>query len=318
MSSKIHRQAMATPQMTGSRLDQVAAELFADFSRARIQHWIKGGELTVDGEKCKPKHTLYGGEHLCLIVFLDDKQRWEPQNIAIEVVYDDEHLIVVNKPDGLVVHPGAGVPDGTLLNALLYHFPELAMIPRAGIVHRLDKQTTGLMVIARSLLAHMQLVEQLQSRTLGREYEAVVLGQLTGGGSVDRPIGRHPTQRIKMATIPGGKEAITHYRLLNRFPSYSHIHCRLETGRTHQIRVHLAAIHHPLVGDPLYLGRQRWGMGTPRGLQPLIAAFPRQALHAKVLSLVHPSSGETLSWQAPLPTDMQMLLEQLNHYKNRK
>ena len=204
--------------MTGCRLDQAAVELFADFSRARIQDWIKSGELTVDGERRKSKHKLYGGESLCVTAYIDDEQRWQPQNIAIDVVYADEDLIVVNKPDGLVVHPGAGVPDGTLLNGLLYHFPELAMLPRAGIVHRLDKHTTGLMVIARSLSAHSHLVEQLQSRTLGREYQAIVLGELTGGGSIDRPIGRHPAQRIKMAVTAGGKEAITHYRLLNRFP----------------------------------------------------------------------------------------------------
>ena len=304
--------------MAGRRLDQVAAELFADFSRARLQDWIKSGELTVDGEKCKPKYRLYGGECLSVTACINSEQRWRPQNIPIQVVYSDEHLIVINKPNGLVVHPGAGVPEGTLLNALLHHFPELAMLPRAGIVHRLDKQTTGLMVVARSLMAHRHLVEQLQSRTLGRGYEAVVFGELTGGGSVDRPIGRHPKQRTKMAIVSGGKEAITHYRVLDRFPAYSHIGCQLETGRTHQIRVHLAAIHHPLVGDPLYLGRRRWNTGTPIELRAMIADFPRQALHAQTLSLVHPCSGEKLQWQASLPADMKMLLEQLNRYRDNQ
>ena len=318
MSCKIQRQTTVAPQITGRRLDQLAVELFADFSRARIQEWIKAGDLTVNGARCKPRHKLYGGEHLSVVAYIEDEQRWQPQDIPVDVVHADEHLIVINKPDDIVVHPGAGVPDGTLLNALLYHFPELAALPRAGIVHRLDKQTTGLMVIARSLPAHTHLVEQLQSRTLGREYEAVVFGELTGGGSIDRPISRHPTQRTKMAIVLEGKEAITHYRLLERFTGYSHIHCRLETGRTHQIRVHMAAIHHPLVGDPLYLGRKRWSPGTPMELRSMIADFPRQALHAQALSLVHPVDGKLLSWQAPLPADMQRLLKALNDYKGRE
>ena len=318
MSCKIHRQTTVTPQIRGRRLDQLAVELFADFSRARIQEWIRAGDLTVNGERRKPKHKLYGGEHLSVVAYIEDEQRWQPQDIPVDVVHADEHLIVVNKPDGLVVHPGAGVPDGTLLNALLYHFPELAALPRAGIVHRLDKQTTGLMVIARSLPAHTHLVAQLQSRTLGREYEAIVFGELTGGGSIDRPIGRHPTQRTKMAIVSEGKEAITHYHLLERFTGYSHIRCRLETGRTHQIRVHLASIRHPLVGDPLYVGRQRWSPGTPMELGHIITTFPRQALHAQTLSLVHPTNGKVLSWQAPLPADMQRLLQTLSDYRDMK
>ena len=298
----------------GYRLDQVAAEVFDDFSRARLQQWIKSGQLTVDGVNRKPKDKLVGGEALALSVVLASEERWLAQDIPLEWVYSDEHIIVINKPAGLVVHPGAGVPDGTLLNALLHHFPELAMLPRAGIVHRLDKDTSGLMVVARSLLAHTSLVKQLQDRTVGREYEAIVMGELTGGGKVNKPIGRHPHNRVKMAVLEhssSAKIAITHYRLLNRFPRYSHVACKLETGRTHQIRVHMAYIKHPLVGDPVYLSRQRWLSGTSDQLKSVLVAFTRQALHAKKLTLIHPNTKKELSWEEPLPADMQYLLAQL-------
>ena len=299
---------------SGQRVDQVAAEVFNDFSRARLQGWIKGGQLRLNGQTCKPKDKLVGGELIELDVIIESEERWLAQPIPLDVVYDDAHIIVINKPAGLVVHPGAGVVEGTLLNGLLHHFPELAALPRAGIVHRLDKDTTGLMVVARSLLAHTSLVKQLQARTLGREYEAIVMGQLTGGGAVDKPIGRHPNNRLKMAVLENSanaKEALTHYRLLQRFALYTHIACRLETGRTHQIRVHMAHIKHPLVGDPVYLGRQRWLAGTSSELKQALQGFRRQALHAKQLTLNHPESGETLSWQAELPDDMQALLAAL-------
>ncbi|MGH1440951.1 MAG: 23S rRNA pseudouridine(1911/1915/1917) synthase RluD [Cellvibrionaceae bacterium] len=300
---------------SGQRLDHIAAELFNDFSRSRLQSWIKGGQLTVDGMTRKPKDKLLGGEKLTLHAELEAEERWLPQAISLNIVYQDEHIIVINKPAGLVVHPGAGVPDQTLLNGLLHHFPELATIPRAGIVHRLDKETSGLMVVARSLLAHASLIEQLQDRSVGREYEAIVMGEMTGGGKVDKPIGRHPTNRIKMAVLDAradqnktAKEAITHYRLKTRFKRYTHIACKLETGRTHQIRVHMAYIKHPLVGDPVYLGRQRWLAGTEKALKQVLIDFPRQALHAKKLTLVHPESDETMSWESELPEDMQHLL----------
>jgi 23S rRNA pseudouridine1911/1915/1917 synthase len=299
---------------SGQRLDQVAADVFSDYSRARLQAWIKGGQLTVNGQLGKPKDKLQGGESLALRVVAEVDDRWQPQPVELAIVYSDEHIIVLNKPAGLVVHPGAGVPDGTLLNGLLHQFPELAAIPRAGIVHRLDKETSGLMVVARSLLAHTSLVQQLQDRSLGREYEAVVMGELTGGGKVDKPIGRHPNNRIKMAVLkssPAAKDAITHYRLLSRFPRYTHIACRLETGRTHQIRVHMAHINHPLVGDPVYLGRQRWLAGTSESLKQLLATFSRQALHAKKLTLIHPQTGLELSWASDLPEDMLALLAEL-------
>jgi len=303
---------------SGQRLDHIAAELFDTFSRSRLQAWIKEGRLTVDGMTRKPKDKLLGGEQLSLQAQIKAEERWLPQAMILDVVYCDEHIIVINKPMGLVVHPGAGVPDRTLLNGLLYQFPELAKIPRAGIVHRLDKDTSGLMVVARSLLAHGSLIEQLQDRSLGREYEAIVMGEMTGGGKVDKPIGRHPSNRIKMAVLEtnsdkksSAKEAITHYRLKTRFKRYTHIACQLETGRTHQIRVHMAHIKHPLIGDPVYLGRQRWLAGTAKELKEALVNFPRQALHAKKLTLVHPSSSEVLSWESQLPEDMQQLLAAL-------
>ena len=332
MTKSIQEQCTVPDIDAGKRVDQVAASLFQQYSRSRIQEWIKQGAILVDGQSCRSKDKLLSGEVISLKAELVEDDRWLPQDIAVDEVYSDEHIIIINKPTGLVVHPGAGMPDGTLLNGLLFHYPELATLPRAGIVHRLDKDTTGLMVVARSLLAHTSLVQQLQDRSLGREYEAVVMGELTGGGVVDKPIGRHPTQRIKMAVIdrsqrygddknssPGsnsqaGKEAITHYRLLKRFSGYTHIACQLETGRTHQIRVHLAHIKHPLVGDPVYLTRQKWVAGTEVELKTILTAFSRQALHARKLTLVHPESGDTLEWESELPKDIQALLVALEEY----
>ncbi|MHA7879907.1 MAG: 23S rRNA pseudouridine(1911/1915/1917) synthase RluD [Saccharospirillum sp.] len=290
------------------RLDQIAATLFPEHSRSRIQSWIKSGELTVDGRTLKPRDKLIGGETLALDATVEAQERWEAEPVDLEVVYADDDLIVLNKPAGLVVHPGAGTPGGTVLNGLLHHYPELASIPRAGIVHRLDKETTGLMVVARSLTAHTSLVAQLQDRSMGREYEAVVSGVMTGGGTVDEPIGRHPTVRTKMAVSHAGKPAVTHYRVLERYRNHTLIRCKLETGRTHQIRVHMAHIHYPLVGDPLYAGRMR----LPKGVHPDVAqalrGFERQALHATYLELRHPKTGETLGWQVDLPDDMVDLL----------
>ena len=316
MNKTIQEERLVPVDHSGKRVDQVAAILFDDYSRGRIQEWIKDAAILVDGEIRRPKDKLFGGEKITLSVTLDEEERWLPQDIDICEVYSDEHIIVINKPAGLVVHPGAGMPDGTLLNGLLFHYPELSLLPRAGIVHRLDKDTTGLMVVARSLIAHTSLVKQLQDRSLGREYEAIVMGELTGGGIVDQPIGRHPTQRIKMAVLErggNGKEAVTHYRLVKRFTGYTHIVCQLETGRTHQIRVHLSYIKHPLLGDPVYLGRQRWVSGTADPLKAALSQFSRQALHAKKLTLEHPSSGDTCVWEADLPSDMCDLLVALEN-----
>jgi 23S rRNA pseudouridine1911/1915/1917 synthase len=324
MNKSIQEECIVPTDQSGKRLDQIAAIVFDSYSRARIQEWIKQAAIMVDGEPRRPKDKLWGGEKITLNAQLAEEERWQAQAIEINEVYSDEHIIVLNKPSGLVVHPGAGKPDGTLLNGLLYRYPELAMLPRAGIVHRLDKDTTGLMVVARSLLAHTSLVQQLQDRSLGREYEAIVMGELTGGGMIDKPIGRHPTQRIKMAVLDdsraeskgqsAGKEAVTHYRLIKRFSGYTHILCQLETGRTHQIRVHLAHIKHPLLGDPVYLTRQRWVAGTAEPLKKVLSLFSRQALHARRLTLEHPHTGDTLVWESDLPEDMQQLLSALSQY----
>lgn len=290
------------------RFDQIAATLFSEHSRSRIQQWIKDGALRVDGQVRKPKDKLIGGETLQLDALLEADERWEAEPVELNVIYADDDLIVIDKPAGLVVHPGAGTPGGTVLNGLLYHYPELAQIPRAGIVHRLDKDTTGLMVVARSLTAHTSLVKQLQKRTMGREYDAVASGVMTGGGTVDEPIGRHSTQRVKMAVTPLGKPAVTHYRVVERFRNHTLVRCKLESGRTHQIRVHLAHIGYPLVGDPLYAGRHR----LPKGVHPQVAdalrTFSRQALHAAKLELLHPKTGELMAWESDMPDDLIDLL----------
>ena len=302
---------IAPEEMAGFRVDQVMTQLFSDFSRSRITEWIKQGEATVDGKVCKPKDRLSGGEKLVLRITSQPKTEDIAQPIPLDIVYSDEHLVVINKPAGLVVHPAAGNLDGTVLNALLYHFPEQNKLPRAGIVHRLDKDTTGLMVVAKSEKAHKSLVEQLQSRIMGREYLAVVSGVLTGGGKIDEPIGRHPTQRTKMAVHHLGKPAVTHYRVLERFTAHTLLRIKLETGRTHQIRVHMAYLRYPLVGDKVYAGRARIPAGVSDDLKKTVRQFPRQALHAQKLSLEHPDSGEWMTWEVDVPDDMQALIDAL-------
>ncbi|MEZ5436173.1 MAG: 23S rRNA pseudouridine(1911/1915/1917) synthase RluD [Pseudomonadales bacterium] len=298
---------------SGLRVDQVAAELFAEFSRARLQAWIKSGELLVDGNTVRAKDKVHYGSVMSLAAAVPVSENWSAQAIALDIVYEDAALLVINKPAGLVVHPGAGSPDGTMLNALLFHDPTLASVPRAGIVHRLDKDTTGLLVVARTLQAHTDLVRQLQARTMKREYEAVVCGVLTAGGTVDAPIGRHPRDRVKMAVVATGKPAVTHYRVLQRFETLTHVRCQLESGRTHQIRVHMAHIGHPLLGDAVYGGttRLRLPKQAQEATRRLLQQFPRQALHAAQLGLVHPETEEDMQWQAPLPSDMQQLLQVL-------
>ncbi len=302
------------PVLSGKRLDQAAAELISEHSRSRLQSWIKNGSLTVNGKSCKPRDKVRIGDELALDAEPEAQVTWQAEPITLDVVYEDEHLLVINKPAGLVVHPAAGHADGTLVNALLNHAPEVENLPRAGIVHRLDKDTSGIMVVARSLIAHTSLVEQLQTRTMGREYEAVVVGSLTGGATIDEPIGRHPQDRKRMAVVASGKPAVTHYRLIERFAAHTHIHCKLESGRTHQIRVHLAHVRHPLVGDPVYGGRLRLPKGTTEELREVLAAFTRQALHARKLTLEHPETGGTLSWEVPLPADMVNLIEALRQH----
>lgn len=309
MAEKIELQAEVPEEMRGLRLDQVAAQLFPDYSRGRLQSWIKSGELTVDGTVQKTRDKVLSGELLTLIAEVEDVDRWEAEDIALDIIYEDESLLVINKPAGLVVHPAAGHGSGTLLNAVLHHCPDLASVPRAGIVHRLDKDTTGLMVVAKTLAAQTDLVMQLQERTVSREYEAVCMGTMTGGGRVEAPMGRHPNNRKKMAVVNfGGKDAITHYRLIKRYGHYTHVRCMLETGRTHQIRVHMAHIKYPLVGDQLYAGRPRIPKGASNELIDTLRGFGRQALHARRLALIHPDTDEEISWEVDLPEDMQQLL----------
>jgi 23S rRNA pseudouridine1911/1915/1917 synthase len=300
-------------EAAGRRLDQALAELFPEFSRSRLTAWIKSGDVRVDGATAIPRQIVRGGEEVILRAELAPEVAMVPEAIALDIRYEDADVIVVNKPAGLTVHPGAGQPSGTLQNALLHHDPELAKIPRAGIVHRLDKDTSGVMVVARSLRAHTALVEQLQARAMHRQYVAVVYGTMIAGGSVDAPIGRHPRDRLKQAIVeePGGKPAVTHYRVRERFRAHTLIECRLETGRTHQIRVHMAHVRHALVGDPVYGA----GLKLPKGATPELAeamrGFRRQALHAESLEFTHPADGRAIRVEAQLPHDMQALIAAL-------
>lgn len=311
MNTQISLSAEVPYEMGNRRFDQLAAELFPDYSRSRLQSWIKDGQLTVNGEVRRGRDKLIGGETLRLEAELSASGDWQAQDIDLNIIYEDDCILVLDKPADLVVHPGSGNPDGTMLNGLLHHCPELANIPRAGIVHRIDKDTTGLLVIAKTLPAQNHLVAQLQDRSMGREYEAVVQGYMTGGGTVDQPIGRHGTQRTKMAVNPMGKEAVTHYRVIQRFPSHTHIRVQLETGRTHQIRVHMAHIGYPLVGDSTYAARTRLTKGIGVELRETLLSFGRQALHARKLGLIHPETEEWMEWESELPEDFAHLLEVL-------
>jgi len=296
-------------ELAGKRFDHVAAHLFPEYSRARLQTWIKEGNLTLDGQTLKPKDKVSGSAMVELQVTLEAEQDHEAEDIPLDVVYEDDDILVINKPAGLVVHPAAGNWTGTLLNGILHHAPQCGALPRSGIVHRLDKDTTGLMVVAKTLPAHADLVAQLHDRTVGREYEAITMGTMTGGGKLETQMGRHPKHRQKMAVVKtGGKEAITHYRVLERFGHHTHIRVKLETGRTHQIRVHMAHLRYPLVGDATYAGRQRVPGGASEELLEALREFPRQALHAKALELFHPVTGDQLQWEVDLPEDMAQLL----------
>ena len=309
MGERVELQAEVPAEAHGQRLDQVAARLFPTYSRSRLQAWIRSGELRLDGRECRPRDKVEAGSMLRVSADLEEQVAWRAEEIALDILFEDEQILVLDKPAGLVVHPAAGHPEGTLVNALLAHAPELVRVPRAGIVHRLDMDTSGLLVVARTLGAHSHLVEQLQARTVTREYCAVCIGSMTGGGTIDAPIGRHPRQRKKMAVLAaGGKTAITHYRVAQRFGHHTRVTVNLETGRTHQIRVHMAHRHHPLVGDPVYGGRPRIPAGASQRLIDTVRGFPRQALHARALGLVHPASGETLQFECALPQDMQGLL----------
>ena len=305
------REARVPIQCHGMRLDQVAAELFPDYSRNRLATWIKEGRLMVDGRTVKPRDKATASAQVTLMVTDEPVIDWQPQSLSLDIIFEDEHILVVNKPAGLVVHPAAGHADGTLVNALLAHAPELDVLPRGGIVHRLDKETSGIMFVARSSLAHKSLVAQLSERTVSRTYCAVCTGALTGGGKIDAPIDRHPTARTKMAVIADGKPAVTHYRIAHRFKHYTQLQVNLETGRTHQIRVHMAHRKWPLIGDPVYGGRQRVPSGASDILMSTLRGFPRQALHAQALEFEHPASGDWMEFETDLPDDLVNLLEVL-------
>ncbi len=296
----------------GQRLDQTLAELFPDYSRSRLKTWIEENLVRVNGNiQNVPRTKVLGGEQIEINVEAEEETHYEPENLPLNIVYEDEHILVINKPKNFVVHPGAGNSRGTVLNALLYHYPQIAEVPRAGIVHRLDKDTTGLMVIAKTIPAQTQLVRDLQKRKITREYEAVAFGVMTKGGKVDEPMARHPTKRTAMAVHPMGKPAVTHYRIMEHFRNYTRLRLRLETGRTHQIRVHMAHIAHPLLGDQTYGGRPRPPKNASEHFSAVLRNFQRQALHAVMLRLEHPISGESMEWFAPLPEDFAELIAAL-------
>ena len=308
MSQSIHLSVSIPESMRGRRLDQALAELVPDYSRSRLQQWIRSGQVTLDSRIPKTREIVQGGEQVQIDAELAAESACQPQAIPLAIVYEDDDLLVINKPPGLVVHPAAGNRDGTLQNALLHHDPALAALPRAGIVHRLDKDTSGLMMVARNLTAHSRLVAALQAREIRREYLALVNTVLTAGGEVEAPIGRHPVDRKRMAVVAGGKPALTHYRVVERYRAHTLVRLRLDTGRTHQIRVHMAHIHCPVVGDPVYGGRLRLPRGAGEALRTALRNFRRQALHAQRLALLHPGSGEAVSWEAPVPPDMGELI----------
>ena len=295
----------------GQRIDQVAATIWSDFSREKLKQWLKEGHLLVNGNSVKPKYKCEGFELLNLEVELEAQTRSLPEDIPLDIVYEDDDIIVVNKPVGMVVHPGAGNSSGTLVNALLHHYPKSAELTRAGLVHRIDKDTSGLLVIAKNLEAQFSLSKQLAKKTVYRVYDLIVYGNVIAGGTVDEPIKRHPVDRVKMAVLPGGKDAVTHYNVKERFQHFTRIQARLETGRTHQIRVHFSYIGFGLVGDPVYMPRVRVPAGATELLDETLRGFRRQALHAAELGLKHPRTGEEMLFKAPWPADLATLVDVL-------
>ncbi|MFT6918454.1 MAG: 23S rRNA pseudouridine1911/1915/1917 synthase [Cognaticolwellia sp.] len=294
----------------GKRFDQTLAVMFPDYSRSRLKEWILAGHITVDGLVVdRPREKMFGGEEVAIDTQVESEVRFQAQDLPLNIVYEDDDILVINKPAGFVVHPGAGNPDGTVLNALLHHCPQLDVVPRAGIVHRLDKDTTGLMVVAKTIAAQTNLVESLQAREITREYEAIASGIMTAGGLVDQPIGRHATKRTHMAVTFSGRPSVTHYRVMEKFRLHTRLRLRLETGRTHQIRVHMAHITHALAGDPVYGGRPRPPKNASEELREMLQQFKRQALHAAMLSLYHPITGVQMTWHADVPEDMVALAD---------
>ena len=301
-------------RFAGQRIDTALSEMLPDYSRSKISSWVRSGMATIKGKPFKPKDKADGEEIVTLSIIKEPSVEWSAENIKLDIVYQDEDIIVVNKPAGLVTHPGSGNWTGTLANALLHYDSGLQNLDRAGIVHRLDKNTSGLMVVARSEVAQKYLSEQIQEHQVSREYSAIVYGHMISGGTIDEPIGRDPKDRIKQAVVDNGKIALTHYRVIDRFSHHTHVKAVLETGRTHQIRVHMSHIGHPLVADPMYGGRLRFPKKADEKLKDALKGFNRQALHSRKLALKHPVSGEIMSWEAPLPKDLQQLLEVLSVY----
>ena len=307
--------AIVPESATGKRFDQALVLIFEQYSRARLQQWIKAGRATVEGQQRKAKEKVYSGEKITLSVEADVEVSWQAEAISLDIIFEDEEILIINKPVGMVVHPAPGHHSGTLCNALLYHVPQAENLPRAGVVHRLDKDTSGIMVVAKTLSAHHFLVDSLQQRDISREYIALVNGEMTAGGTVDAPIGRHKVDRKRMAVLneydSGAKHAVTHYRIRQRFKGYTLLDIKLETGRTHQIRVHMAYIHYPIVGDPVYAGRNKIPKDCSVEIREAVQGFKRQALHAYQLTLQHPATKQQMSWQAPLADDIEQLLSQL-------
>lgn len=301
-------------RLIGQRIDSALATMLPDYSRSKITTWVKSGSALINDKTFKPKDKVLGGEIVKLEIKREKTNDWVAQDIPIDIVFEDEDIIIINKPVGLVTHPGAGNWSGTLANALLYHDASLAKLDRVGIIHRLDKNTSGLMVVARSELAQKNLVEQLQTHSVSREYSAIVYGHMISGGTVNEPIGRDSKDRIKQAVSEGGKDAITHYRVIDRFGHHTHVKAVLETGRTHQIRVHMSHIGYPLIADTMYGGKVRFPKRADEALKDALKGFDRQALHSKKLTLTHPISGQEMSWKALLPEDMQALIEVLQKY----
>jgi 23S rRNA pseudouridine1911/1915/1917 synthase len=308
MAEIIQHKEIVPESCLGKRFDQSLAIMFPDYSRSRLKEWLLAGNVSVNGTiLTRAREKMYGGEIVEINSEIESETRFQAQNIPLNIVYEDDDILVINKPAGLVVHPGAGNPDGTVLNALLHYCPQIDIVPRAGIVHRLDKDTTGLMVVAKNIAAQTNLVDALQAREITREYEALASGVMTAGGLVDEPIGRHSTKRTHMAVTFSGRPSVTHYRVMEKFRLHTRLRLRLETGRTHQIRVHMAHITHPLVGDPVYGGRPRPPKNATQELREHLKLFKRQALHAAMLSLFHPITGEQMTWHAEIPDDMVQL-----------
>ena len=312
MNRRAVKECLIPVELAGQRFDQALARLFPEYSRSRLTHWVREGRVLLDERTPRPRDSVMAGQRVRLTLVEEALTELLPEHLPLDIVFEDAALIIVNKAAGLVVHPGAGNPAGTLQNALLAYAPELVQVPRCGLVHRLDKDTSGLLAVARTLEAHTQLVAALAARQFEREYEALVNGVMTGGGSVDAPIARHGVDRKRMSVREGGRAAVTHYRVIQRFRAHTHVSVKLETGRTHQIRVHLTHIHHSLVGDPVYGRRLMIPTDATAALSEELRGFKRQALHARRLGLAHPVSGEFMRWETPLPQDMQRLLQALD------